>query len=157
MKNLTDQIKIMSTGVLMLFALMLIALLIGCGGSGGGGDSASGGGAPHVPDNTPHEYGAVVAALTNTANPHPVTMHQVCDFGLPTLRDNTVNFVLSDATGLQGGMGCGGAPDPGAVNYTLEVQNTGTDVVYFVLSIDGVQQPQVIIQPGTTYTIQRGF
>lgn len=151
MKTLSDQIKIMGTGVAMLFALLVIAFLIGCAGSGGGGDSASGG-APHIPDNTPHDYNAVASALTNTALPHPVTMHQVCDFGFPTVRDDTSNMVLSDATGIQGGMGC-----LGAKNYSVDVTNTGTDIVYFVLIIDGVNQPQVIVQPGTTYSFQRGF
>lgn len=133
------------TLVSLAFALVLTA----CGGSGGGGAAGGGG---HVPDTTPHDYSALAAALTNTADPHPVTLHQVCDFGYPDVRDETSNVVLSDANGIQSGIGCDDAS-----NYTFEATNTGTDVVYIVITIDGVQQPQEVVQPGTTYTFQRGF
>ena len=134
----------------LIMGLILIAIffLSGCGGSGGGGSSAP----SHVVDSTPHDYLATAYALTNTALPHPFTLHQVCNFGLAGVRDETSNVVLSDANGTSSGIGCNAA-----ANYTFEGANTGTDVVYLVISIDGALQPQEIIQPGTTYTFQRGF
>lgn len=132
--------------------LILILMTLGlaaCSSGGGGGGNGGGGG--HIPDNTPHDYAVTVSALTNTNQPHPVDLHQVCDFGYPEVRDEVSSIVLQDPN-IVTGVGC-----TAAKNYLFEVDNVGTDVVYVVVQVDGVNLPQEEIQPGETFTFQRGY
>lgn len=139
MKNLT-----------LILALLLTLLLTACGGSGGGAAGGSGG-SGHIPDTTPHDYSITASALTNTALPHPVDLHQLCDFGYMDVRDESVSLVLQDPA-VTGGIGCAAAS-----NVVFEVDNTGTDSVYVAVYVDGVLQPVVQVLPGTTYTFTRGY
>ena len=129
----------------LIVALMLL-VLTACGGSGGGG-----GGSTHVPDNTSHDYTATFYAFTNTTNHYLGTLHQVCVFGFAGFRDESSDFDLI-APSLNGGIGCAAAE-----NYQLEAINTGVEELYLVISIDGIDQPQVIVPAGQTYTFERGF
>lgn len=138
MKNLIITI------LLSAFAMLTTA----CGGSGGGGN---GGGVGHVPDTSEHDYSVIVAALTNTNQPHAVDLHQVCDFGYSDVRDESASFVLQDPS-ISTGVGCDDAQ-----NYIFEVVNNSTDSVYVVVTVDGIDQPQEEVLAGETFTFTRGY
>lgn len=129
-----------------LTLLVAVLFLSACGGSGSGGSATT-----HIPDITPHTYTALAVALSDTASAHPVMMHQVCDFGLSDVRDETTDYILQDPN-PNGAIGCG--PDS---NYTLTIENTGTLEIYVQQTIDGVQQPQFALEAGQTFNFQRGF
>lgn len=129
-----------------LIVLISSTMLMACGGSGGG----SGNGA-HAVDSTPHDYTAQFAALTNTSMIHTGTLHQVCNFGDPSVRDESTMLTLQDPS-ITGGIGCAAAK-----NYTMTAENTGTQDLYLSISVDGVNEPDVLVAAGATYTFQRGY
>lgn len=140
--------------IFILLAVFLLGVLSGCGsGSGGGGSSggSGGGSSPHVPDTTPHDYTIAFYMLTDTSQVHTGTLRQICDNGYPQFRDEIVDYTFQNANN-SGGMGCAGAR-----NVILTAQNTGAYELYVVISIDGVNQPQQILQPGQTLNFTRGY
>lgn len=140
----------MKEGYPMQFLIFIFILfLAACGGKSGGGSSATN--PVHIPDTTPHTYTAVFAALSNDTLEHYGTMHLLCDFGYSDVRDMTNDFVLVWPQ-YKGGMGCADAS-----NYSLTAENTGDLELYLATTIDGVNQPDVIVAPHTTYTFSRGY
>lgn len=133
-----------------LILLLPMALVLAACGSGGG-SAAGGGGGGNKPDATPHDYTILFAALTNTNQLHTGDLHQTCAVGYAGFRDDTASFTLQDPN-LSGGIGCGSAE-----NVIFEATNTGTLELYVSISVDGVNLPDVIVQPGDTYTFTRGY
>lgn len=134
--------------------IIILVFLSACGKGGGAGEASS---APKAPvDSTPHDYAVGFTVLGDYAQDHLANFHQVCNFGLAGLRDeSTVHAVLAPATGGEHEyVGCGPAQ-----NYTFEIKNTGSVNLDFNMSIDGVYHPELdrVVVPGETYTFQRGF
>lgn len=137
--------------------LILIAMTIlvtACGKSGSGSN-----GVAHVVDSTPHSYVADVYNLEDSAtHTRPVEIHEVCDFGLPTLVDVTSNLNIINPGG--GGISCGEL----ASNYTVDITNTGDGNLYLFVTIDGTRLTDAelgyvnaILPAGETFHYQRGF
>lgn len=132
--------------------LILIAMTIlvtACGGSGGG---SSEGGTKHVADTTPHIYLTMLAPTGPI--PSFIDAHIVCNFGLAGVQDNVGNSLYLIDRSNQGAinLGCGNAS-----NYTVDVNNSGTQAIRLSIDSDNVQEVLVTLQPGDTYHFQRGF
>ena len=149
-----------------LIGSIALILLTACGGKGGGAAAP----VAHVPDTTPHAYQYLVSDVYSGGDgvPNPVDIHQVCDFNLPGLIDNNSLVYFADPSGnYPGGISAstqgGGACGKEVSNYTVTFTNNGIDKLAVIIQVDGaVVTPDIngathVLQPGETYTFQRGF
>ncbi len=134
----------MKNVIIVLGTIFLVACAKS--GSDAGGSTAPG----RVVDSSPHVYSFLFISSGNAT----LTVHEVCNFGLPTdFKDFNQTIVLTNAPA--GIAGC----TAGTKNITLDVTNTGPTEAVMGTTIDGVYPAvaDVTLAPGGSYTFQRGF
>lgn len=139
-----------------LMVLILALFLAACGQSGGSsGGSGGGGGSDSAPvDLTPHDYEVTAHALVNQANPHLVTLHQICNLGMEGFRDNLIEDFNLQAPQTNVGMGCADVS-----KFDFYITNDSVDVIHLDVRVDGVSQfpGGREIQPNETFNFRRGY
>jgi hypothetical protein len=134
-----------------LILILSLGLLSACAGGGGGGSAPVVATNPHVVDNTPHDYAIKVVQIYAPDGAYTITLHQICNDGFAGFRDESAGINLTTG-GTQGGIGCGAAK-----NVVLEAMNPYGYDFAIIVTIDGVDQPDVVLAPGQTFHFEAGF